>query len=913
MGTVTDFEVGNPINKVNVVIKLDKKVSGIASEGMKFWVVKPRVSISQITGLETIISGTYIEVRPPFYDLNKLDELKEKDFFIGLPEPPDNETSPDEMIVTLLSSVDTGVIDGAPVFYKDTTAGEVVNIRYDKDIDKYRVTLAINKTYADMMNSSTKFWSLNGLDIKMDSAGLRFQVLPIESLFQGGISFDSEERKNAPLESYELYKDYSETLLSSEELKLTMPDCSGIKPDRTPVMYKGVEAGTVYGISLNEEQECEAVIRLKKNFEYLAVEGSRFFLEEPKVSSNSIKNLSTVILGPFISVAKGNGSKKTEFILSKQPYVNIPDGALVLKLYPEDGAAANVGAGIYYKGIRIGTVINLELVKDKPVYTAAIFPEYKKLAVNGLSIWMIELADISLHENGLSMNANPMMVIEGALIADFPVYKTSTPIKEGSAVTIYANSVNARRAKLYRGGYITMNLLASDSFGVNVGSPIYYKGMKAGELTSVDIKKGEIYIKAALMPRFKDMYAKGLVFWKNGKPSLKIDGTGVSSDIPNAAEVFNGGLSFEPSDTGPINKIFDSKTDAMKEVRILSAGKTISLTMKEGTPPSVSAPIYYKGVHTGEVVDVEYDNETKCSIVTLIIDKKYSGTIDAGTRFWNGASVSINTGINGFTVNAEPAINYITGALYYDSFDSEAGTDKLYKSKTAAERPDYISATLHMKYDNSIKEMTELTSEGKSAGYVESVSSDENGVTAKVLIRKDFQSYLNTGTIFWKEDIQIGVDGVSNAKNAIFGTKLAMQKGSGEPCREFSLMSAAEAKYSGRKGLHIILLADTANSLEADSPVYYKQVQTGAVEWVRLSEDGEKVKIGVFIEDKYSDLLDTETVFETVSGIDAGFGLFSGLKVKTASVKSIIKGGLTFSKGKDKGTPLSGGETLILK
>jgi paraquat-inducible protein B len=85
------------------------------------------------------------------------------------------------------------------------------------------------------------------------------------------------------------------------------------------------------------------------------------------------------------------------------------------------------------------------------------------------------------------------------------------------------------------------------------------------------------------------------------------------------------------------------------------------------------------------------------------------------------------------------------------------------------------------------------------------------------------------------------------------------------------------------------------------------------VEWVKLSENGEKVEIGVFIEDRYADLLDTETVFETVSGIDAGFGLFSGLKVKTASVKSIIKGGLTFSKGKSKGTPLTGGEKLTLK
>jgi paraquat-inducible protein B len=913
VGTVTDFEVGDPINKVNVVIKLDRKVSGIASEGMKFWVVKPRVSISQITGLETIISGTYIEVRPPFYDLSRINELQEQDFFIGLPEPPDDETSPDEMIVTLFSSIDTGVIDGAPVFYKDTTAGEVANIRYDSEIEQYRITLAINKSYADMINSSTRFWNLNGLDVKMDSAGLRMQMAPIESLFQGGISFEAEDRKHAPLESYELFKNYSETLLSAEKIKLIMPDCSGIKPERTPVMYKGVEAGIVYGISINKNEKCEAVIRLQKNFEYLASEGSRFFLEEPQVSSSSIKNLSTVILGPFISVMKGNGGKKTEFMLSQEPYVDVPEGSLVLKLNPEAGAAAEVGSGIYYKGIRIGAVTDRKLVKDKPVYSCAIFPEYRKLAVGGLSIWMIELADISLHENGVSMSANPMMVLEGALIADFPVYKTSSPLNEGTALTVYANSVNARRAKLDKGGYIAMNLLADDSFGLNVGSPIYYKGMKAGEVTNTEIKGTGVAVKALLKPEYKEIYTDGLIFWKNGKASVSIDGTGVSADMPNTAEVLNGGLSFEPSGAGQISTIYESRTSAMKELRILSAGRQIMLTIDEGNPPAVSAPVYFKGVRTGEVVDVAYDNKIRKSTVSLIIDKKYADTLDAETRFWSGASVSVEAGVGGITVNTEPALNYLIGALYYDTFASDAGSDKLYKSRLSAEKPDYVTATLRMGYDDGIKEMTELTGEGRTAGYVESVSSDENGTTAKMLIHSDFKDYLNSGTLFWKEEVQIGMDGISNAENAIFGTKLAMKKGKGEPCSEFRLSSAAEAKYADRKGLHIILISDTASSLEPDSPVYYKQVQTGAVEWVKLSENGEKVEIGVFIEDRYADLLDTETVFETVSGIDAGFGLFSGLKVKTASVKSIIKGGLTFSKGKSKGTPLTGGEKLTLK
>ena len=44
--------------------RLHKPAAGLAREGSQFWIVEPRVSVGQVTGLDTLLSGSYIQVAP---------------------------------------------------------------------------------------------------------------------------------------------------------------------------------------------------------------------------------------------------------------------------------------------------------------------------------------------------------------------------------------------------------------------------------------------------------------------------------------------------------------------------------------------------------------------------------------------------------------------------------------------------------------------------------------------------------------------------------------------------------------------------------------------------------------------------------------------------------------------------------
>ena len=48
---------------VNVTIRLDRSTEAFLVEDLKFWLVKPEISAARITGLETILSGSYIGVQ----------------------------------------------------------------------------------------------------------------------------------------------------------------------------------------------------------------------------------------------------------------------------------------------------------------------------------------------------------------------------------------------------------------------------------------------------------------------------------------------------------------------------------------------------------------------------------------------------------------------------------------------------------------------------------------------------------------------------------------------------------------------------------------------------------------------------------------------------------------------------------
>jgi paraquat-inducible protein B len=116
---------------------------------------------------------------------------------------------------------------------------------------------------------------------------------------------------------------------------------------------------------------------------------------------------------------------------------------------------------------------------------------------------------------------------------------------------------------------------------------------------------------------------------------------------------------------------------------------------------------------------------------------------------------------------------------------------------------------------------------------------------------------------------------------------------SGSPTKRFKGLVDPPVLTDHLKGESFILEAETKGSLQVGSPLYYKKIKAGQVTGYRLSPDGQRVLIDVFVYDPFSRLVTSATRFWDASGITAEIGT-NGVEIRTESLTAILSGGIAF-------------------
>src|SRR6267142_2200597 len=169
IGRVTAVRLSDDYAKVELTAKIDKSAAGLIVEDAKFWVVEPRVTLSGVSGLGTLLSGNYIgfEVAPVI-------------------------TSGQLGRQFVLKAVDLGSLGvGSPIYYRRLQAGQV--IAYDLTSDGKGVDLKIfvNAPYDRYVNPGTRFWNASGLDVSVGAGGVEVRTESLVAMIAGGIAFDT--------------------------------------------------------------------------------------------------------------------------------------------------------------------------------------------------------------------------------------------------------------------------------------------------------------------------------------------------------------------------------------------------------------------------------------------------------------------------------------------------------------------------------------------------------------------------------------------------------------------------------------------------------------------------------------------------------------------------------------------------
>src|SRR5277367_1473102 len=248
IGHVTTVQLSDDYTKVMITAEIDKHAEGLIVEDAKFWVVEPRVSLSGVSGLNTLLSGQYI-------GFQKGASLKRGRNFTVLEEPPIITDQPGQRLRLTASSLGSiGV--GAPIYYRSISVGEVESYQLAADGKSIEATIFIDAPYDKYVSSATRFWNASGIDVTAGANGVQIRTESIISVLVGGIGFDVPDfiLPGGPVAANTEFP-----LYSSRVMAMTVPD----PIERHFVLYfneslRGLSVGapvTLFGLTVGRVAE----------------------------------------------------------------------------------------------------------------------------------------------------------------------------------------------------------------------------------------------------------------------------------------------------------------------------------------------------------------------------------------------------------------------------------------------------------------------------------------------------------------------------------------------------------------------------------------------------------------------------------------------------------------------------------
>ena len=180
-------------------------------------------------------------------------------------------------------------------------------------------------------------------------------------------------------------------------------------------------------------------------------------------------------------------------------------------------------------------------------------------------------------------------------------------------------------------------------------------------------------------------------------------------------------------------------------------------------------------------------------------------------------------------------------------------------------------------------------------GLVDSVhfSKDFSHVIVNVQMEKGSASFLRRDTRFWVVRPQLSLRGATALGTLLSGAYIEIEPGHGAPQKHFIGLEVPPVVKSEVAGKKIILLTQRLGSLDRGSPIYYQGILSGEILGWELGNDRKSIFLHAFIKAPYDELVQSNTRFWNVSGIDVAVGS-EGIEVRTESVQTLLYGGIAF-------------------
>ncbi len=256
VGKVTAISISDDLKTILITAQMNSTAVNYLKKNTSFWVVRPQVGLGGISGLGTLLSGPYIEIKPGDGD--------REEHFTGLTTPPLLKNNAEGTHFILETNNLGSMKPGTPINFHGITVGEVLSHKLSDEANAIRLTVFINRPYDQFVRKNTRFWIDSGVDLSAGADGFKVRTGPLISLLSGGIAFrasaeDSVENiqpENSIFPLYDTY-DLSTQIVYQNTLKYVMYFNGSVRglTVGAPVQLRGIPIGKVTDINLELDKK----------------------------------------------------------------------------------------------------------------------------------------------------------------------------------------------------------------------------------------------------------------------------------------------------------------------------------------------------------------------------------------------------------------------------------------------------------------------------------------------------------------------------------------------------------------------------------------------------------------------------------------------------------------------------------
>jgi paraquat-inducible protein B len=255
VGRVSTVMLSADHQTVVVSADLSKDAASLLTADTQFWIVRPRIGVGSVSGLDTLLSGVYIGMKTGTAALHARG-------FVGLENPPALSHGPRGREIQLRAARAGSLAIGAPVYFRQFQVGHVIDENLLPD-GSTRVTAFVEAPYDGFVKSVSRFWNASGIDIKLGADGLNVETESLATVLAGGIAFDDGPAEaslaaTGPVE-FTLYKNETEAMAPPDGnphyVRMQFAQALRGLEIGAPVEFVGVNIGSVVAMDLGYQRQ----------------------------------------------------------------------------------------------------------------------------------------------------------------------------------------------------------------------------------------------------------------------------------------------------------------------------------------------------------------------------------------------------------------------------------------------------------------------------------------------------------------------------------------------------------------------------------------------------------------------------------------------------------------------------------